>query len=357
MRVSTTERQLFKRCRRKWDYQSYNRQSLSPIVNAPALDLGTLVHATLAGWTRDSTINPVEYYKHIAQLHFQNIIASYTQRIGCAPSEAELEPTSSAIMLGVGMIMNYRDKWHTALPPGFELIENELTLIQDVSGTEHCTCLNTYAHVPYSLATSCACAIEDGTAEWYNCTTWSDESCACEHDCPQCRHTHQLECTFDGVMADANGDLYIIERKTFSRTPSLDELVNNDQFLAYQWALDKQFKGKVVGVAFDGLLKKIKPPQGKTYDDLFLRRILLRNEHELQEFGSLLALELIEMASPNLVITKTVPAVMGCQRWECSFTDVCHATSKGESTEHLLKMFVKTERKRHLDSIVEVERD
>lgn len=351
MRVSTTERQLFKRCRRKWNWQSYNRQSLSPIVNAPALDLGTLVHATLAEWTKDNTINPVEYYKHLAQLHFQKIIASYIERIGCAPSESELEPTSSAIMLGVGLIMNYRDKWHTALPPGFELIENELTLIQDIEGTRHCLCQQQGETI--LECSDCYCSEKD--------PAWSQCRCAHEtwaHNTPQCAcdSNHQLECTFDGVMADQNGDLYIIERKTFSRTPSLDELNNNDQFLAYQWALDKMYPDRVVGVAFDGLLKKIKPPQGKTYDDLFLRRILLRNKHELQEFGSLLALELVEMANPQVAITKTVPAVQGCQRWECSFLDVCHAQSKGEPTEHLMKMFTKTDRKKHLDiSPVEVE--
>lgn len=345
MRVSTTERQLFKRCRRKWDYQSYNRQSLSPIVNAPALDLGTLVHATLAEWTLNQLIDPVEHYKVLAQAHFQRMIDQYTERIGCAPSQQELEPTQNAILLGVGMIINYKDKWHQALPPGFELIENELTLIQDVPGTRHCLCQEQNQPIPE--CSNCHCLTE---------TSWSQCWCAHEtwaHNTPTpkctCDSFHQLECTFDGVMSDANGDLYIIERKTFSRTPSLDELNNNDQFLAYQWALDKMYPGRVVGVAYDGLLKKLKPPAGKTMDDLFLRRILLRNEHELQEFGSLLALELYEMAAPSLAITKTVPAVQGCQRWECQFIDACHATSRGEPTEHLMKMFIRTDRKRHLD--------
>jgi hypothetical protein len=109
------------------------------------------------------------------------------------------------------------------------------------------------------------------------------------------------------------------------------------------------YPGKVVGVAYDGLLKK-PAPSGvhKSLDDLFLRRLLLRPQAELDEFGHLLSLELLEMAQPNLPIYKTVP-FMGCQKWECSYMQVCQAQSRGEPTDDLLKMFVKTDRKRHLD--------
>lgn len=337
MRISVTERQTFKRCRRKWDFASYNRQSLAPIINAPALDLGTLVHATLAAWTQDTLLDPLAFYKEASLALNQQVIDSYVQRVGCAPSQDELKATHEAMQLGMAMISNYKDKWHTALPPGFTLVANELTLIQPVPGTEHYVCVK---HNPdgYCICPDCVCERD------------CDLTCTCLY----CREEayHELECTFDGVMQDANGDLYIIERKTFSRTPSVDELTNNDQFLAYQWALSQHYSN-VVGLAYDGLLKKVKPPAGKTYSDLFLRRILLRNRHELEEFGTLLAYELNEMADPNLKITKTVPPVVGCQRWECSFIDVCHAISKGEPTEYMMRMFQRTEHKKHLDLVSE----
>lgn len=337
MRVSTTERQLFKRCRRKWDYSSYNRMSLTPIVNAPALDLGTLIHATLAEWTKDPTVDPNVLYTHLSSIHLSNMRKQYLERVGCNPSPDELSPTLEAIMLGQHMIANYQTKWHTPLPPGYTLIENELTLIQPVANTEHCTC----PVGNHSKATECR----------YCYDVDSNYQCVCKelYEPCGCCSLHELECTFDGVMADENGDLYIIERKTFARTPTLDELNNNDQFLAYQWALDQMYPGKVVGLAYDGLLKREKPPSTKTFDGLFLRRILLRNRHELAEFGTLLAYELNEMAGPNLKITKTVPAVQGCQRWECRFIDVCHATSKGEPTDDLMKMFVRSTHKKHLE--------
>lgn len=342
MRVSTTERQTYKRCRRKWDYASYNRQSLSPVINAPALDLGSLVHLVLAEWTAEPTLDPVALYSTRAQEYFQKLIALYTERVGCAPSQAELAPNMEAILLGKEMITNYQAHWKAPLPPGFTLVQNELSLIQPVPGTEHCV----GDENGWCNCAECDCNFES------SCTP--DKGC----DCTACKICHELECTFDGVMADEAGDLYIIERKTFSRTPSIDELNSNDQFLAYQWALTTSLRQagstqQVVGVAYDGLLKKPKPSGvHRLMSDLFLRRLLLRNTHELAEFGELLALELLEMAD-NPPIYKTVPPVQGCQRWECQYIDLCKATSKGEPTEDLLRMFVRTDRKSHLDLVTQ----
>lgn len=347
MRVSVTERQVYKRCRRRWDYSSYNRMSLAPVVNAPALDLGTLIHKVLADWTAEPTMDPVARYTTVVQEYFQGLIALYTEKIGCAPSKEELGPHLQAIALGQDMIKNYSVKWHTPLPPGFTLIENELALVQPAPGTEHCKCMDINLRAEPDSGTWGCHNLEIDCA---NCVP-----CQCAGSCP-CISLHELECTFDGLMADENGDYYIIERKTFSRTPSTEELNSNDQFLAYQWAANQVWPGKVVGVAYDGLLKK-PAPSGvhKDLDSLFLRKILLRPQAELDEFGQMLALELNEMANPAVPIYKTVPW-MGCQRWECSFIDLCHATSRGETTEanRLLKMFVRSERKKHLD-LVEAE--
>jgi hypothetical protein len=344
MRVSVTERQTYKRCRRKWEYSSYNRQSLSPIINAPALDLGTVIHAVLAQWTDEPTLDPIALYETTALTHLQSVVTSYTERIGCAPSQAELMPTLEAISLGQHMIQNYQTKWRSPLPAGYTLIQNELSLVQPVPGTEHCECLHSIATTGPRSCDCIGCILYEGAKDVCGKNASAGNYVQCK-----CLVCHELECTFDGVMADANGDLYIIERKTFSRTPNVDELNQNDQFLAYQWALSQVYPGKVVGVAYDGLLKK-PAPSGvhKSLDDLFLRRLLLRPQAELDEFGHLLSLELLEMAQPNLPIYKTVP-FMGCQKWECSYMQVCQAQSRGEPTDDLLKMFVKTDRKRHLD--------
>lgn len=303
------------------------------MVNAPALDLGTVIHATLARWTDDPTADPNLIYTSVAQEYFKTIVQTYRANVGCDPSEQELMPTMEAMQLGQYMIENYHKHWRTPIPPGYTLIQNELSLVQPVPGTEHCLCKE---ETPGVCTRNCG-----------HCGT--KNKCLKIDHCP-CIANHELECTFDGVMADANGDLFIIERKTFSRTPSLDELQNNDQFLAYQWALAQVRPGQVAGVAYDGLLKK-PTPSGvhRTINDLFLRRILVRPQAELDEFGTFLAQELLEMANPNTPLYKTVPPVTGCQKWECAFLQVCHAQSRGEPTADLLKMFVKSTRKQFLE--------
>lgn len=305
--VSVTERQLFKRCRRRWNYSSFSRESLSPVVNAPALDLGTLIHATLADWTQDPTLNPNEIYTHHSTTLLRDMIEAYTIRIGCKPSQDELQKTLEAISLGCSMIENYQEYWRTPLPPGFTLVENEQTLTVPIPFTQH-----------------------------------------------------SLEATFDGIMADEHGQLFIIERKTFARHPSVDELDHNDQFLAYMWALqqglasiESSTRPEVVGVAYDGLWKREKPPAGKKSADLFLRRILLRNTAELQEFGELLALEVSDMSDPNIAIYKNVPVLGGC--WDCNFKPLCDAQSRNIDYTHVSKMYSKVDRKQWRHELVENE--
>jgi len=295
MIISVTERQLFKRCRRKWDYSSFNRQSLVPVINSPALDLGTLIHQVLATWTQDQLLDPEEVYASLSMNHLKDIMVSYEQRIGCKPSKEELTPQVEAIALGANMIRNYKDHWHTPLPPGFSLVENEQTLIQPIPNTEH-----------------------------------------------------MLEAQLDGIMADEHGQLFIIERKTFSRAPSVEELDRKDQFLAYMWILQRSLPDKyIVGVAYDGLRKRDKPPAGKPLADLFIRRITLRNKHELREFEQYLTLEALDMCDPNVRLYKNELVLGGC--WDCNFRDLCDAESRNENVNNALLMYHRVNRKEWRD--------
>lgn len=334
MRISVTERQTKKRCLRKWDITSYNRQSLAPAINAPALDFGTIIHKTLELWTAEPNDDPNKIYANVSAQFLSQMIRRYVELVGCKPGPDELKPTIDLINLGSVMIARYKQRWNTPLPPGFTLVENELTLVQDIPDTEHYICNN-------NMCEYCECVV----CVPFNC------------DCVHCieKISHQLECTFDGVMADENGDLFIIERKTFSRTPSLEELNRNDQFLAYMWALNKQMPN-VVGVAYDGLLKNVK----KHLEECFLRRILLRQQSEMDSFEAHLKYEAEEMYRLSLLpsdhpaLYPTIPPVTGCQRWECSYIDMCSAMERKDMGEvaRLKSMLVKTDRKAFLNDPV-----
>lgn len=333
MIISVTERQLFKRCRRRWDFSSYNRQALSPIINAPALELGTLIHATLAKWTDDAALDPNEIYLQLANETLNRIISSYEERIGCRPSKDEMMPTFDAIALGKAMIQNYHTHWKSPLPPGYTLVQNEQTFTTPIPNTYVCGCEIVCAHA----CLPCEVVLKD-TGDCLACSSWAVQQ---QERCPCITDSHYLEATFDGVMADELGQLFIIERKTYSRRPSEDDLDENDQFLAYIWALRQANIGPVRGLSYDGLWKRDHAPAGKQFSDLFLRKTLQRNQQELDEFERLLAYEANEMANPNTPIYKNVPVLGGC--WDCStFRPLCKSMSRNPQhhTDMLMKSYI-----------------
>lgn len=334
MIISVTERQTYKRCPRKWDYSSFNRQGLQSVINAAALELGTLIHATIAQWTSDPTQDPIQIYAALASKQLEQLITRYQQAVGCNPSNDELLPILDAMALGQHMIENYKQQWRTPLPPGYDLVENEQTVLVNIPGTKHCGC------VVHCIHECTHCIVDD--LQWHN----KPQLCEC-HTVISCKciQHHILEATFDGVMADAHGSLFIIERKTYSRTPSIDELDENDQFLAYIWALQTSMQSNNIhGVAYDGLWKRAKPTQAKPkLSDLFLRRTLMRNQHEVEEFGKLLALEAMQMARPDVPIYKNVPPLGGC--WDdSSFRPLCKAQSRDENYAAIAKLYVHRDR-------------
>ena len=341
--ISVTERGLFKRCRRRWDLSSFNRQSLSPIINAAALDLGTLIHSTLEKWTEDPALDPLEVYNFIAEELKTKIILDYNERIGCLPSTDELSGTFNAIAMGRVMIANYKAHWRTPLPAGYTLIQNEQTLTIPIPNTEHCKFNGD------NECDMCACnECSDSWEQYYKCTDVIDFTpSSFAYRCPCCVEPHYLEATFDGIMADELGQLFIIERKTYNRKPSEDDLDENDQFLAYMWALQTAMPdASIRGVSYDGLWKRDHIPSGKQLSDMFLRKILMRNRQELDEFGSFLDLEVMDMTDPNVRIYKNVPAVGGC--WDCNFRPLCKSMSRNPQhhTDMILKQYAVSNHKR-----------
>lgn len=285
MIISVTEIETFLRCRRRWDYQSLNRQMLSPIINAPALVVGSLVHLALAWWRENPDGDPVEQYAASAALELLNIIEAYTDNVGVSPTREELEPVDNAITLGKVIVANYVKVWGTPLSEGYTLVNNEQTLLVPIAGTEH-----------------------------------------------------QLEATLDALLVDPKDRYFVLECKTYGRTPSEAELNDKFQFLAYMWAV-QQTGIKPRAMLYDGLLKVDHIRRGHTLADNFLRKLLVRSQAEIDEFGIQLAQIANEMANPSVALYKTVPVLGGCN--DCSgFIKLCRAQSRGESLAHVLSNYV-----------------
>jgi hypothetical protein len=295
--ISVTEREEFKRCRRRWDYSSNNRQGLQPITPGVSLSLGTLIHAALADWSTQCyskadggrCVGTPPDLVSIFMQHSNETVdvtkANYNKNVGVMPSDSELATLYESIELGMAMMKNYQDQWVWPFATGWSLYSTEQEYTIKVPGTDH-----------------------------------------------------YLKGKLDGVIVDAHSRLWIVEHKTYSMRPRPQVLENNNQFLAYLWLLTKWAAGeKIGGIAYDGMWKKAKPSKNEPLESLFCRMLLTRSDYELAEFARNLYFEVMDMAVD--------PSVYYNRRWEgcydCPYESLCTAQSKGDDVDYALTHFVK----------------
>lgn len=290
MIVTATERDLYKRCRRKWDYGSLNRQGLQRIVAPQALSLGTLVHESLEGWLQHPDTDILDHFYTASTQMLEASKRNYADKIGLAISDEELQPIYDSIDLGRYMVTNYANHWKAPLGSKFRLFSTEQKITVPIPNTEHL-----------------------------------------------------LECKFDGIISDDKDRLYILEHKTYNSRPTDISLRSNAQFLTYIWALTQMYDSSIVaGLAYDGIWKRPSPPKGKKLEDMFIRHLLIRAPEELEENAHFLAMEVNEMANPELSIYVN-------RRWEgcydCQYDILCLSQSRGEDIEYVRRtMFCLRER-------------
>lgn len=305
MIISVTERGTFKRCLQQWDYASRNRQGLTPVLPPLALGAGGLIHKALEGWLKNPELDPQGILIAEANEFMAKVKSGYEERIGAPPAESELAGMYEQIELVHHMIGNYRDFHGTPLPPGYELVQAEQTILTPIPGTEFPCCILKMADDP---------------------------------ECPDCHGTgvgrHYLESTLDFIAREVStGMLYVGEHKSYGNRPQIQWMRINDQFTAYDWTLEQLHLGPVGGILYDGLWKR--RLEGKrTLDELFTRTLLVKGPEELRRFETELAREAIRMAevhaAGDALLYRTFPW-QGC--WDCSFTDLCVAEMQGEDSD------------------------
>jgi hypothetical protein len=310
MRISVTERGTFKRCRRQWDFASYNRQGLQRVVNSVALNVGTMHHKTMEAWVNAETsgnadFDPVDYYQSIAVEALTQITDHYIKRVGVRPQHSELVKFYDAVTIGQQMIINYRDYWGSPIEKGFTVVAMEQTCLVPIPHTEH-VCLSCLSSGNLKGTVCSAC---DGTGFVQ----------------------HELEFTLDGLVQDSLHRLYVVERKTYGARPNPHTLKHNDQFIAYLWGVQQLGMGTPVGIAYDGAWKRHEPPRGKVMSDLFLRCLLERSQYEIEQFEHRLVAEAFDMANDPLIYTN--------RRWEgchdCAFVPLCDAIDLGDDVDFI----------------------
>lgn len=331
MIFSVIEIETWKRCRRKWDLQSDNRQNLESIKLAAPLVLGTAIHETLALKTDEPTISHEEVlntYKDKAILLIEEMEANYKDEVGAKISIDEATPVYEQLALGMTMIEAYNKFYQHALPPRYKAVKTEQRMIVAIPHTEHWECSNCHA-IYAGLNPPDKC---------FNC------------DWVITFQPHYLRGTMDTLAQDVNtGMLYNLERKTYGNRPRIDKLQNDTQMIAYEWMLCQLFGwDNIGGTLYDGIWKR--DPNTKYFkshyklDDLFLRHLFIHPREQLEEYQFYLTQIVKEMADacsrPHMIYYN--------RRWEgcydCGMLQLCDAISRGEDIEEVINTYYRQRR-------------
>lgn len=310
--VTVTERQVFKRCRKRWDYSSHSRQNLESIIPPVALSLGKIVHEVHAEWMVEEnpeSTDVVDLVMKFAQRELAAIRIRYREHVGTEVSDDELGGFWDTVGLARTMLGNYKEQWKTPLPKGFRLLAPEQTAIVPIPGSNCAMCGHRFDKHG-DLTGGCYAGYEkDDTFMPCNCNKYEP---------------HNLEGTFDFLVADKHDRVFVGERKTYRARPKPQSLAENDQFLAYCWMV-QQLGFRVGGVLYDGMWKRDVSPK-VPLKDLFYRDLLTRPQYEIDRFGEYLALEANEICSgPDIYLNRRWE---GC--YDCPFEKMCIAEHRGE---------------------------
>ena len=336
-RLSTTERQEFKECRRKWDLSSLSRQGLEPKRPATSLWFGTLIHYGLEVYYRnrdnEQAIAPWDAFEKACRESIEEIKESQG-----GLWEEQIQELEESIELGVAMLRNYVD-WA------------EVVDFKDDTGFAKVIATEQEFAVPIQDPEGNPARFRDGNGQVWE--LW-------------------LVGRFDMVVEDYDGRLWLVDHKTSKDKLDPEILILDDQMTVYLWAAQQIFGKPFEGVYYNVLRKKLPtvPPlvhQGKqlskaknidtTYEvyyaeiekhgfdpsdykeileilenkpnTFFQREKVRRNQHEISMAGLMLYMEGIDMLNDPYIYTNPT---WDC-RWKCDFKELCKAINRNDDVE------------------------
>ena len=320
-KISTTERQGFKRCRRAWNFGSYQRMNLEPLRPDTRLWFGTGIHMALDVYYGKKG-DPVEFWMQWTAQEF----ARMQQEQG-AMFQEELDDFTANQQLGAEMLKGYIQ--FAQANDDFEVIMTEQEFEVPIRNPE--------------------------TGEVVGL----------------------LVGRFDGICRTADGKLWLLEHKTSADKWTTEMMMYDDQVTGYLWAAQQVFGQPLEGVYFNVLRKKIprKPnlirngtqlskakdidttyevyleavlengfdpgdyadileilkAKGNTF---FQREKVYKSPVEIESWGRQLYDEYVDMAdNPRIYPNFT----WDC-KWDCDFQPLCAAMQKGEDWEFLAQI-------------------
>lgn len=329
--IHTSDRIVFKRCRRKWDLGSYMRQNMIPDRVNDKLWLGTGIHFALSEYY-EKGIHPMVAFNEWSKAE----IARIQTTVGLW--EEQMGMIQEAIDLGLGMMQHYAI---------WSRIEDD-KYFNEVVATEHEFC------VPV--------VDPNGNATGVNYVG-----------------------RIDGIVKDITGGLWLLEHKTAAAVDTT-KLPLDEQVGSYIWAAQQIYGVQLEGVIYNILRKRVpRQPevlknghlsQNKSIDTtyevylkaltdhyaalnkqvpiddyrgildhlqekgntFFVRERVRRNQYEIKNQGLRIYHEYVDMNRPDLVL---YPNPTKDCAWDCDFRSVCMAMEDGSDPGYLLSSMFK----------------
>lgn len=346
-RLSTTERQEFKECRRRWDFGSLSRQGIEPNRPAVALWFGTGIHFALEQLYKYRRVYPVADQDEETFIEgvWRDWAAKEMDRIAASQGELwdeQVAEFNKSVELGVGMLQGYCT-WSVAADA------------KDVTGFKRML----YTEKEFAVA------VPDESGEPYRFVDISGKAWEI-----------WLVGRLDMVVQDWDDRVWILDHKTSKDRLDPEILTLDDQMTMYMWAAQTILQTPVAGCYYNVLRKKLPTvpkvlSSGKglskdksidtTYEvylkaiedngfdpedyaeylnmllnkdtGFFTRVKVHRNPHEIAMAGRMLLLEAIDMLNAPYIYPNPT---WDC-RWKCDYKALCLAMNRNDDVEYLRK--------------------
>lgn len=340
---SVSDVMTFLTCREKWDISSPNRQSIRHIATPRMyLTTGTALHNAIEAQEKHaagySTLSPLEAAEDYLQQERLGRVEAITAETGFAPWPVEMADWDEKAEFAKALIAQYFEHYGTENP----LADQGLRYL----ATE----------VPFKIDISELVGIEDA---WF-------------------------VGTFDGIAADENGGLWLVENKSYTAKPDLTDLMVHFQTTGYAVAWEMLTGTPLTGALYNGVAKKlIKEPRvlksGSLSTDVsqqttlaryisaikrtggniadpkfakilekleeidrqgdtrfFFREMFYFNEHQIQNWTEEFV-KIVQEMTNDPRIYRTVP-YNGCGKTgsDCWYRDICFAKHTGQDVQDLL---------------------
>ncbi len=346
MIFSVIEIETWKRCRRKWDFQSDNRQNLESRRHAAPLVVGSAVHETLEIKTNEPASNVAQVFAAKAEAALDIVEGNYVEEVGAGMSPDEAQPIYEGLKIGLKMMEAYEKYYPTPLPEHYKPVRTEQRMIVAVPGTEHWECNNCHW-----IDLETPAPRDQGTPleQVYNCRNPRyplEPSFSCPG--PMTWQPYYLRGTVDTLVQDTrSGKLLVLERKTYGVRQKVEKLQNDTQMIAYEWILMMLFGWENVGgTLYDGIWKRDYTSEyfRKKYKlaDLFFRHRFMHPLEQVLEYASYLPTIMREMACAAPQDLYYNRRWEGC--YDCGMQQLCEAMSRGEDVDYIRDTYYRQRR-------------